>query len=187
MTFIKKKTNTHMKKTLITIATIISLTSCSKEKQIISKSEDHLKKVLLDENTYDLIESKIDTVRKHTSVEFDGQCDSFTADLYLKLTNDNIDYMEIWCGSSSYFGQSRFQEYNKKVTQYLDSTKKYQKLSTSKLDEAKKMVGTPKDSIIRYDVQLKYYSMNKGGHRAIGESTIHVNTKGEPYDISGDK
>lgn len=154
---------------------------------MISKSEDHLKKVLLDENTYDLIESKIDTVRKHTSLEFNGHCDSLTADLYLQLANDNIDYMNIWSKSGSYFGQNRFQEYNKKVTQYLDSTKKYQNSSRSKLVEAKKMIGTPKDSIIRYDVQLKYYSMNKGGHRAIGESTIYVNTKGEPYDISGDK
>jgi hypothetical protein len=73
------------------------------------------------------------------------------------------------------------------ATQYLDSAKKYNKSSKSKLEEAKKMIGTTKDSIIRYDVQLKYYSMNKSGNRAIGESTIHVNTKGEPYDISGDK
>ena len=175
-----------MKKTLITIGTILSLTSCSNN-SMVSKSEDHLKKVLLDEKTYELIESKIDTIRKHTSIESYAYSDSLTADLYLQLTNDNLDYMKIWCGSGSYFGQSRFQEYNRKVTQYLDSTKKYQKLMKTKVDEAKKITGTPKDSIIRYDVQLKYYAMNKGGNRAIGESTVHVNIKGEPYDISGDK
>jgi hypothetical protein len=176
-----------MKKTLIIIATIISLTSCSKETEIISKSEDHLKKVLLDESTYDLIESKIDTVRKHSSVYYDAFSDSLTADMYLKLTNDNIDYVKIWSSSSTYFGESQYYKYKNMATQYLDSAKKYNKSSKSKLEEAKKMIGTTKDSIIRYDVQLKYYSMNKSGNRAIGESTIHVNTKGEPYDISGDK
>lgn len=175
-----------MKKTLITIGTILSLTSCSNN-SITSKSEDHLKKVLLDEKTYELIESKIDTVRKHTTLEYYAFSDSLTADMYLQLTNDNLQYMKIWVGSDSYFGQSRFKEYDTRVKQYLDSTKKYQKCMEMNMDEAKKITGTSKDSIVRYNVQLKYYSMNKGGQRAIGESTVYVNTKGEPYDISGDK
>lgn len=176
-----------MKKTLIIIATIISLTSCSKEKEIISKSEDHLKKVLLDENTYELIESKIDTVRKHQNLEIDAYTDSLTARLYLDMADSELDYMRIWSSSLSYYGENQYENHRKSARKYLDSAKKFEKLVEKTNKEAKSIKGTPKDSIIRYCVQLKYYSMNKGGHRAIGESTVHVNTKGEPYEITGDK
>lgn len=175
-----------MKKTIIIIAAIISLTSCSKE-NMISKSEDHLKKVLLDEKSYELIESKVDTVRKHQNLEIDAFTDSLTARMYLDLAADQVDYMRIWSSSSTYFGQSQYESHRKSARTYLDSAKKYEKVVEKTNKEARSIKGTPKDSIVRYCVRLRYYARNKGGDRAIGESTVHVNKKGEPYEITGDK
>ena len=53
-----------MKKTFIIITAILSLASCSKEKQIILKAEEFLKKDLLDPKSYEVIESDLRTVYK---------------------------------------------------------------------------------------------------------------------------
>ncbi len=172
-----------MKKTFIIIASIISLTSCSKEKEIISKSEEFLKKDLLDPKSYEVIESRLDTIYKSDFFERSAESDSFTGDIYLRRAKEETEYAKIWVGSTSQFGMSHFQTKISNAREYLDSSKKYEQRSESLKRKALSIKGTDLDSIFRYSVRLKYYSVNKDGQRGISTSYVGVHRTGEPVEV----
>ena len=169
--------------TFIIIAAIISLTSCSKEKEIISKSEEFLKKDLLDPKSYELIESKLDTTYKSEFYEVSSQCDSNIGDIYLERCNNETEYAKIWVGSTTEYGMAHFKELYSKAKEYRDSAFFYMDRSDSLKRKALAIKGTNQDSIFLFTVKFKYYSVNKDGQRGIRTSLVRVHKTGEPIEI----
>jgi len=172
-----------MKKTLIIIGTIISLTSCSKEQQIISKAEEFLKKDLLDPKSYEVIESRLDTIYTSNNLRGSAETDSIIGNLYLERAKDETKYAKIWVSSTTEYGMSNFNDRMLKGRQYIDSTRKYMDRSDSLKRKSQSIKGTEQDSIYRFSVRLKYYSVNKDGQRGISTSYIGIHRTGEPVEV----
>lgn len=172
-----------MKKTFIIISAIISLVSCSKEKEIISKSEEFLKKDLLDPKSYEVIESRLDTIYKSNYLNGSSETDSMIGNIFLQRAKDQSEYAKIWIGSTSEFGMSCFKDRLSKGKEYLDSARKYLDKSDSLKKQSRSIKGTDRDSIYRFNVRLKYYSVNKKGEREINTSYVAVHKTGEPVEV----
>jgi len=172
-----------MKKTFIIITAILSLASCSKEKQIILKAEEFLKKDLLDPKSYEVIESDLRTVYKSNYLKGTAETDSIIGEFYLERAKDQTESARTWSVSTSEFGRSCFNQIMSEARQYLDSSTKYMGKSDSLKRESMSIKGTDQDSIFRYDVRLKYYSVNKNGQRVISTSFVGVHRTGEPVEV----
>lgn len=171
-----------MKKTIYTIMTIISsmtMFSCqTPEEKMIQSAETILKEDLLDPKTYERITAKIDTFKRSDYIQNRILADSLIMGFYVKQVNNSLDIARIWTGSSSYYGQSKWDEAMKEAKTFLDSAKSREKQMELNKQEYTKVVGTDKDTTLHYKVNIRFYAVNKGGDRAIGEKYVVVNKKG---------
>jgi len=163
-----------MKKTLIIIATIISLVSCVSKDQIISNAETELKKDLLDPKTYERIEVKMDTLFKSEDLTFDAEGDSMYANMYKGFVESNKEMGDLLarCGSSN------AREWYQKSKDHRDSQVMYENRAYEKLKLSKQIKGTNKDSMIQYNVHFRYYAVNRLGTRGIHDGHVSMNTDG---------
>lgn len=173
-----------MKKTIYTIMTIITsmtMFSCqTPEEKMIQSAETMLKESLLDEKTYERIEGKIDTFKRSDYIQNRILSDSLIFNLYMKQINTQLDIAQIWSGSSSYYGQSKWDEAMKDAKTYLDSAKSREKQMKLNKEEYTKVVGTSNDTTLHYKVNFRFYAVNKGGDRTIHEKYVVVNRIGTP-------
>lgn len=176
-----------MKNVIIPAFTIVTMMMSCSNNSIVSKSEEYLKKELLDKNSYELIESSIDTIHKSAHLKIQAESDSTIAHLYLNQTTEQIELARIWLGSYSGYGHYKYQTYRDAAKQYNDSATVYVKKYKSKLNEYLKLVNTSKDSITGFDVKLRYYATSRDGKRRIGDATIHTEKDGTPYGNISDE
>jgi hypothetical protein len=146
---------------------------------------NEIKKELLDPKSFELITTKVDTI--HYSARLGKEA----LLIIPKITNCSLKAGELIYGAKIDQIWERYDLSGPKLAKakvYLDSAKYYEKSSKEILDFAKSIEGTEKDSIIGFFVDVRYYAVNRGGNRAIGENRYIQwnNGKTELQEISDD-
>jgi hypothetical protein len=165
-----------MKNLFLTIIGTLSLISCSQSPE--EKVVEFTRNTMKDPNSFELIRVKIiDTVYKSDLeiVSLQPYIDMWGE--YNKKVSREMDYVSIWSGSYSSYGQMRCRHYLDNVNEYLDSSKKYGRYCDSVNKVVKSYKGTDKDSVVGHRWYISSYSHNSYGKKIIGEYSVYVDQK----------
>lgn len=164
-----------MKNSILTLTlSILACASCSNPiEDMTEKAITEIKSSLLDPKSFELISTEVDTV--HYSWQILKQVEPLqdVEQMWLDEANklfDDIDFKQA-------MGQSASLDI-KYAGYYIDSSAVYGERSKKLLAQVEKMQNTPTDSIIGYSVDVRYYAINRGGDKAMGENRYYVFNNG---------
>lgn len=166
-----------MKKSIISVTiSVVSLASCSNPvEDLTNQAITEVQSQLLDPKSFELIETKVDTLhqswRDHRENNRNDRYFNMWSDLNKELSK-KFEW-EIAFGTSS-----SASIYLKQIENSVDSMKFYSDKFTQENDRIEKMTGTPQDSVIGYEVFVRYYANSRGGNRVIGEQNYYTFTDG---------
>jgi hypothetical protein len=174
-----------MKNSIFTLTlSVLALASCTNPiEQMTDKAITEVKSGLLDPKSFELISTEVDTLRASWQIVNKAESNLKYVDLYLEQAQNyqkKVDWEISWGTSSMgyhYLGLAK---------QYADSAVKYNKQYEKEVARAKTLIDTPNDSIIGYTVDVRYYAINRGGDKTMGENRYFVfnNGKTDLEDIS---
>lgn len=161
-----------MKNAIVTIAvSTLVLMSCSNPvEELKQTAQQEIQSSLLDPKSFEVIETKVDTLYHSWEITQGAQKYLKYYETWMDFTNDyqkKLDW-EIAFGSTS---MAEF--YLEKTKTFLDSANHYDALYDQEMNRASRLMNTPEDTIVGYVVDVRYYAMNRGGNRAMGDTRFY--------------
>lgn len=147
---------------------------------MVSNAEGYLKNQMLDPKSFEKIESNLYPSYKAEELKSEIRYDSSTASMFLNLAEGHLELMKIWQGSYDSYGQQQFKHSKKNAQRYSDSCRFYLDRQNKNKEEYNKVVNTPQNTIIAYDVFIRYYAMSRGGQKKIGDGYVKLDVNGQP-------
>lgn len=166
-----------MKNSILTlILSVVALASCTNPiEEMTDNAITEIKSGLLDPKSFELISTEVDTLRASWQIVTKAERNLKYVDLYLEQAQNyqkKVDWEISWGTSSMGY------HYLALAKQYADSAVKYNERYDKEVARAKTLVHTPNDSIIGYSVDVRYYAINRGGNKAMGENRYYVYNDG---------
>jgi len=169
-----------MKTSILTLASIVLLTSCTKSIQ--DKVVDYTKNQMKDPRSFELASVKVvDTLHKSDELYQIWEDNHYQREIYISKSGTALDLAEIWSGGSFPY----------KVNQYLDESKQalkqaepYNKTCDSVTKVIASLENTPKDSVIGYKYYISAYAKNSFGARVLGQWYVITDPKGIKFQIN---
>lgn len=166
-----------MKNSILTLTlSVVALASCTNPiEEMTDNAITEIQSGLLDPKSFELISTEVDTLRASWQIVTKAERNLKYVDLYLEQAQNyqkKVDWEISWGTSSMgyhYLGLAK---------QYADSAVKYNERYDKEVARAKTLVHTPNDSIIGYSVDVRYYAINRGGNKAMGENRYYVYNDG---------
>lgn len=157
-------------KKIIFISALLTLVSCTNN-SMISQSEDEIKKELLDPKTYERINVNVDTLYESQSITFDFEADSSRASFYSEMYQQELRYFDAYksLGLSS---STSYSYYTKNLSYYKKNMDSLTSQYKNKLNYKKQILGTTKDTIVRFNVHIRHYAVNRLGIKGIYDNTV---------------
>lgn len=164
-----------MKTSILTLASIVLLTSCTKSIQ--DKVVDYTKNQMKDPRSFELASVKVtDTITLSESLNQTIGSYVDLATIYQEKSRTALDLAKIWSGS--YYSSYKFDEYMEESQEALDQSKPYLKTADSLNAIVKKIKNTPKDSIVSYKFYVSAYAKNSYGARVLGQWFVYTDPRG---------
>jgi hypothetical protein len=167
----------------VTTLAITLLSSCQSETEKLQQTAiNEVKETLLDPKSFELIETKVDTIYASTKMLTDY---SFLTDIAMEWTkeaNKVIDDIS-W---EHRFGRPAGKSMFNRAQQYLDSSKSCTDRYAVIIEKSEALKDTPNDSIVGYTVDIRYYATSRGGEKRMGENRYfqYNNGKTKLEDVS---
>lgn len=165
-----------MRKILILTTLAILLIGCtSKEDKANKLIKDEMFKTLYDFESYEPIETKIDSAYNSIYIDKEALSLAYEAHKYLKEVNKCMDKskearrtMEIWMDSYSYTGKTKYNQAKDEANSNIDKAKEY----LAKIDELcakiKERNSNIDNNFIGWKATHKFRCKNKGGNFDLG-------------------
>lgn len=172
-----------MKNSIFTLTlSVLVLASCTNPiEDMTDNAITEIKSSLLDPKSFELISTEVDTI--HYTWTLQQEFDRFLKahDLWIEESNKMIKDAK-W---NHAFGRSASSEI-KYAQIFLDSAKVQGDKMEVLTKQISSLTGTPLDSIIGYTVDVRYYAINRGGDKTMGENRYYVfnNGRTDLEDIS---
>ena len=165
-----------MKNLILTTVAALSFAACSQSQE--DKIVDFTRNKMKDPNSFELAQIKmVDTVHKSQLHIASLQPCMDRWKEFNRLADDQMDYVRIYSGSYSSYGQMKWKYYMDNVREYLDSSRKYQNYVDSVQLVITNYKGTDKDSVVGHSWYVSSYANNSFGQRVLGEYNVYVDQK----------
>lgn len=161
---------------------IVSLASCTTPiEEMTNDAITEVKSQLLDPKSFELISTKVDTIRYTWTLQKEFDVLDEVHQLWMDQSNKELKDAE-W---NLAFRRSAATEL-KYAQIYLDSARVKSAKMNLLIEQMEALTDTPNDSIIGYTVNVRYYATNRGGEKQMGENLYYVfnNGKTDLEDIS---
>lgn len=169
-----------MKTSILTLASIVLLTSCTKSIQ--DKVVDYTKNQMKDPRSFELASVKVtDTITKSDVLLETVLAYSNLANIEIEKSKTALELAKIWSGS--YYSSYRYDEYMQESQEALNRAKPYAKSLDSLQVIRKKLFNTPQDSVVGYKFYVSAYAKNSFNARMLGQWFVTTDTKGTQFTL----
>jgi hypothetical protein len=162
-----------MKKAIstLTLSTLVLMSCSNPVEELTDTAVNEIRKGLLDPNSMEVIETSVDTLNLSWLILREAQPIKGKSDMWQNLADD-YKYKAIWDETGVYRNAQ---------IEALDSVEHYLDLYIDELEKVKAIQKTDKDEVVGYGVFVRYYAVNRGGDRAIGETRYYSLLTGETF------
>lgn len=170
-----------MKTSILTLASIVLLTSCTKSIQ--DKVVDYTKNQMKDPRSFELASVKIvDTLHKSDELYQIWEDNHNLREIYISKSETALELAQIW--SSAWLYSERYNQYVDQSKQALKQAEPYNKTCDSVTKVIASLENTPKDSVIGYKYYISAYAKNSFGARVLGQWYVITDPKGIKFQIN---
>jgi hypothetical protein len=160
----------------IALGTIV-LTSCTSEVEKLQDTAiNEVKETLLDPKSFKLIETKVDTLRQSDRMVMSTTALTDKMDFYHEMTDiflNSARRLHIYDLSAA--------DELAQAQAYVDSSTALGEQANKILDDAERLKNTPNDSIIGFEVKVRYYAKTRGGDERMGEQVFTKYNNGDSF------